>query len=409
VRICLIGATHPCHNPRLVREADTLAEQGQEVRVVGVRTVPELVADDDRLVATRKWRLQMASILRSNRLRAARSRLRRALAAELFRRRGSVQDAENALCEAAPGLLRLAISEPADWYIAHTQTVLGVAARAARKWNARLGFDCEDLLAETGHSSPGLVKAIEAAYLPACDYVSAASPAMAARLRQQYGIPVPTVLYNVFPLEMVRRMKAPEQRPAAASLRLHWSGQTIGPGKGLEEAVGAAGMAGGGVEIFLRGTPMSGYGETLSRMARERNVSLAFLPHLHHDELIGAMDQFDIGLALERASDPNYSITVTNKFFSYMLAGLAVVATDTPGQREVFEQASAVGFMYACGRPELLAEQLRRWRDDRTGMRAAQSAAWRAARERFCWDLEKTKFLALVEKPVARPAQTPAT
>ena len=97
MRICLIGATHPCHNPRLVREADTLAEHGHQVRVLGVRTVPELVADDDRLVATRKWRLQMASILRSNRLRAARSRLRRALAGQLFRRRGSIQDAENAL------------------------------------------------------------------------------------------------------------------------------------------------------------------------------------------------------------------------------------------------------------------------------------------------------------------------
>jgi glycosyltransferase involved in cell wall biosynthesis len=405
VRICLIGATHPCHNPRLVREADTLVQCGHEVRAVTVRTSPQLIADDARLIATRQWRLQTASILRSpwpTLVRAIPGRLRRELAMRSFPRTGSTTDAENALCEAAPELLRLATTEPAEWFIAHTQTVLGVAASAARKWNARHGFDCEDLLTETGHFPPAMVKAIESAYLPACDYVSATSPAMAARLHQQYGIPVPTVLYNVFPLEMVRHMKPPEQRPAAASLRLHWSGQTIGPGKGLEEAVEAAGLVGGGVEIFLRGTPKSGYSEKLSRMAGERNVSLALLPHVHHDELIGAMDQFDVGLALERATDPNYSITVTNKFFSYMLAGLALAATDTPGQREVFEQAPAAGFLYPSGRPELLAEQLRRWRDDRIGLRAAQSAAWRAARERFCWDVEKTKFLALLERPVAR-------
>jgi len=411
VRVCLIGATHPCHNPRLVREADTLVECGHEVRAVAVRTSLPLVDDDARLIATRKWRLQTASILRSpwpNLVRAIPGRLRRELATRSFPRTGSTPDAENALCEAAPELLRLAVSEPADWFIAHTQPVLGVAARAARKWNARLGFDCEDLLALTGHNDPALIHSIEAAYLPACDYVSATSPAMATRLHQQYGIPVPTVLYNVFPLDMARHMKPPEQRPAAALLRLHWSGQTMGPGKGLEEAVEAAGRAGGGVEIFLRGTPVSGYGEKLSRMARERNLSLAFLPHLHHDELLGAMDQFDVGLALERASDPNYSITVTNKFFSYMLAGLALAATDTPGQREVFEQAPAAGFMYPSGRPELLAEQLRRWCDDRNGLRAAQSAAWRVARERFCWDVEKTKFLTLLERPVARPAQVPA-
>src|SRR5581483_3595826 len=65
VRIRLVGATHPCHNPRLVREADTHAERGHDVRVVAVHTVPELVADDARLVASRRWRLQAASILRS--------------------------------------------------------------------------------------------------------------------------------------------------------------------------------------------------------------------------------------------------------------------------------------------------------------------------------------------------------
>ncbi len=60
--------------------------------------------------------------------------------------------AEDALCEAAPDLFRLATSKPADWFIAHTQTVLAVAARAARQCNSRLGFDCEDLLSETSHA-----------------------------------------------------------------------------------------------------------------------------------------------------------------------------------------------------------------------------------------------------------------
>ena len=63
MRVCLIGATHPCHNPRLVREADTLAERGHEVRVIGVRTVPALMADDERLMSTRKWRLERVAHL----------------------------------------------------------------------------------------------------------------------------------------------------------------------------------------------------------------------------------------------------------------------------------------------------------------------------------------------------------
>jgi hypothetical protein len=35
-------------------------------------------------------------------------------------------------------------------------------------------------------------------------------------------------------------------------------------------------------------------------------------------------------------------------------------------------------------------------------LRAAQSAAWQAARDRFCWDVEKSAYLELLEKPPAR-------
>ncbi len=406
MRICLIGATHPCHNPRLVREADTLAERGHDVRVVAVHTVPELVADDARLVASRRWRLQAASILRSpwsNRLRALPNRMRREAAARRFQHTGSSEAAELALCEATPALLRLAMSEPADWFIAHTQTVLGVAARAAHPIGARLGFDCEDLLGEPGQSAPAMVKAVERAHLHACDYISVTSESMAARLQAQHEIGPPAVLYNVFPLSLAHGVKSPEQRDSQQPvLRLHWVGQTAGPGKGLEEAIEAASLVGGGVEIYIRGKAPGDLRETLVRMASERKVPVHFLPHVHHDELIATLSEFDVGLALERSSDSNYSLTVTNKVFTYMLAGLAVAFTDTPGQREVFAQAPTCGFMYPPGRADLLAGQLRKWRDDRVGLRAAQCSSWRAAREKFCWERCESRYLQLIEGTAAR-------
>ncbi len=408
MQICLIGATHPCHNPRLVREADTLAERGHDVRVVAVHTLPELVADDARLVACRRWRLQVASILRTpwtNRLRVLPKRLRREAAARRFARTGSVEGADLAMCEAAPELLRWALSEPADWYIAHTQTVLGVAARAARQSGARLGFDCEDLLGEPGQSAPEMAKAVEREYLRDCEYVSVTSAAMAARLRSQYDIEEPTVLYNVFPLSLAAGLLPPEQRPTRQALRLHWVGQTAGPGKGLEEAIEAAALGGGGVEIHVRGQAPSDFRQMLVRMAAERRVSLHFLPHVHHDELMQTLDDFDVGLAMERTSDSNYSLTVTNKVFTYMLGGLAIAFTDTPGQREVFEQAPGCGFMYAGGRPDVLASQLQLWRDDRVALRAAQCASWRAAREKFCWERVESRYAELIEGMASRKAK----
>jgi glycosyltransferase involved in cell wall biosynthesis len=230
---------------------------------------------------------------------------------------------------------------------------------------------------------------------------------MAARLQQQYGIE-PSVLYNVFPLAHRQQMLPPEQRPRRDVLRLHWVGQSAGPGKGLEEAVEAAALAGGGVELWVRGAPSGDSHAQLERMARDKNVPLRLLPQVHHDDLVGTMAEFDVGLALERLTSANYSITVTNKFFLYMLAGLAVVATDTPGQREVMAQAASAGFVYPCGRPDLLAAQLRRWRDDRAELRAAQLAAWHAAQQRFCWDVEQARFLELLERPRVQQAKSSA-
>jgi len=124
-----------------------------------------------------------------------------------------------------------------------------------------------------------------------------------------------------------------------------------------------------------------------------------FLPPLEHDEVIRAMAPFDAGLALERPDHGNYSRTVTNKLFSYLLGGLAVAATDTPGQREVMSQIPAAGFLYPAGDARALAAGLLNWMRDRQSLRAAQQASWYAARSRFCWDREHEKFLALFASP----------
>ena len=107
------------------------------------------------------------------------------------------------------------------------------------------------------------------------------------------------------------------------------------------------------------------------------------------------MAEYDVGLALERTRSLNYSLTVTNKVFSYMLAGLAIVATDTPGQREVIDQAPGVGLLYRASDAKTFRAALKTWIADRAQLRKAQQAAWDVARARFCWEVEQRKFLEL--------------
>jgi glycosyltransferase involved in cell wall biosynthesis len=125
--------------------------------------------------------------------------------------------------------------------------------------------------------------------------------------------------------------------------------------------------------------------------------SIKFHPLVEHDEVIKSMEQYDVGLALERPDHQNYSCTVTNKVFSYLLAGLAIAATDTPGQREILDQVPTAGFLYPAGNPGVLAEKLRTWIDNPGLLVTAKQAAWDAARAKFCWDVEEMKFLQLLD------------
>ncbi|HEX9988538.1 MAG TPA: glycosyltransferase [Chloroflexia bacterium] len=397
-----MGSTHPCHNPRLIREADTLAAMGHDIKVVAPSFMPGLHEKDRRLIATREWRLVSADFRPGTWRRRYRSLLvrgRKRFARELFGRLRWGRAVEYAFTAALPELKRLALRERADWFIAHAHPALPVAAAAARHWQARLGFDCEDLLAELGADPPEIVRRIERRYLPACNYVSVPSQAMAKRLQENYAIPAPIVLYNVFLLALADGLAAPIERPARGILRLHWFGQTVGPGRGLEEAIEAMKLLGPGVELHLRGVISGEYRATLADLARQPGgpANIFFHPQIDHDDLIRSLAEFDVGLALERLDNGSYSRTVTNKVFSYLLAGLAVAATDTPGQREVMGQVPSAGFLYPAGEPGALAAGLRRWQSDIQEMHASQQAAWDAARQRFCWDIEKENYLQALD------------
>jgi glycosyltransferase involved in cell wall biosynthesis len=399
VKICLIGVTHFSHNPRLLREADSLAEAGHDVRVVAPSFMPELAKRDERQLRRRKWRYQKVDYSPkgfAGKIRSVFIRSRRRIAAEVQKRTPGRLIGEYSYATALPELRKAACSEAADWFIAHAQPALPIAATAAKRWNARLGFDCEDLLAEHGTDPADVVREIERTYLPQCDYISAPSLGIAERLHSDYGVKLPIVLYNVFPLSLAETMSPPSERSKTPILRLHWFSQTIGPGRGIEEAIEAAGMLSVEVQLNLRGNPVAGYVGSLRSLTDKHGLELKILPQVDHDDLIKSMDQFDVGLALERAEHSNYALTVTNKIGSYLLAGLAIAATDTPGQREVIEKCPGAGFLYPSGNPERLAEVLRNWNDDRKALLVAQQASWSAARAQFNWDVEKEQLLQTI-------------
>src|SRR5260221_6207199 len=134
-------------------------------------------------------------------------------------------------------------------------------------------------------------------------------------------------------------MLPPVERSASRILRLHWFSQTIGAGRGIEDAIEAAGMLDDkSVELHLRGNASTSFVTTLEALAVEHRVKLRLHPQIPHDDLIRSLAEFDVGLALEREENIGAALTVSNKIGSYLLAGLAVAASDTPGQRDMLDR-----------------------------------------------------------------------
>jgi hypothetical protein len=106
--------------------------------------------------------------------------------------------------------------------------------------------------------------------------------------------------------------------------------------------------------------------------------------------------EHDIGLALETEASLNRRLTVTNKLFLYLTAGLAVAATDLPGQRDVLSTCLDAGRLHEPGRAEQLAAHLDEWARDPATLKRARAASLEAARRRWNAEAEGRRLVEVV-------------
>jgi glycosyltransferase involved in cell wall biosynthesis len=405
VRVCLISSIHPWVNPRLIKEADALAACGHDVVVITKAVDRWSHQRDALLLVNKSWSAERLGLMRhepSSRWRWFSTAVRAELALRAYRVCGVGRLAEEAYNRGFGRLLQAAIATRAAFFIAHTQGALPVAARAAARAGVGFGFDCEDLLAEEaadGLRDPSLRRAIldiERTYLPRAAYVTATSHAMAAYLADLYDIPTPAVIYNVFPRANFEPLQPPAGRRRRETLELVWISATIGPGRGLEDALRALARLPESVRLTIFGRMLPTYEARLTALLHVAGVGarVTIRPVVEPAAIAATIAAFDVGLSLDLNNCANRSLTICNKVFEYLQAGLVLAATDTPGHREIIGSVPDAGFLYPPGDVVALATELRTYVGDRRSLIAAQTAAWDAGRRRYNWDCDRERFLA---------------
>jgi glycosyltransferase involved in cell wall biosynthesis len=304
-----------------------------------------------------------------------------------------------ALQRIGPELRAAAMRVLADLYIAHNLGALPAAVAAAAKHGALAGFDAEDFHSGqlTGGEQDDLVKLtrrVEQRLIPRCAYVTAASPQIADAYAALCNIPKPTVVLNVFPLAS---RPAKSLRRADTKLTLYWFSQTIGPGRGLEQAVRALKLLPAEVELHLRGAWQTGYESDLRAIASGEGVAQhRIVGHLPAppDQMIRLAAIHDVGLALEPGHPANNNFALSNKLFTYLLAGCAGVATHTAAQAQLCSQLGSAAVVCDPENPAALASAIRPWLDNRALLHEARIAAWNLGTTKFNWESEQHRFLS---------------
>lgn len=404
-RVCLLTPGQLSVSPRVVKEADALTEAGYEVEVFCAHWTAWADETDRMLLKSRRWACTyVGGHPLHNRIPYVWTRLRHRVSrcAIAFVRHSLLQ--RWALCRVLPELECATRRKPADLYLAHYAGTLPAAVTAAQKYGACAGFDAEDFESSGSGSFAGAVREyVERQYLPQCSYMTVASPGIAEAYSVKYSIPRPVPILNVFPLSL--RPKEFRRSKRSGLLTLYWFSQTIGAKRGLEDVIQAMGrLRGLDIELHLRGAWQPGYQQRLFQFAELSGVKpqkIIIHKPASQDEMVRLASEFDVGLALEPGRDRNNDIALSNKIFTYLLAGNAVIATATTAQKPIMESLGEAGFCYQPGDVYTLTQRLEKWFQDRTSLEEARRQAWDVGTWRYNWDLEKKKFLILIEKTLA--------
>ena len=396
LKIVLLSQSHLCRNPRLLKEARLLSDAGHTVYILNTINSQNLLQQDMELLAnypTIKYEPVINLITKKF----------TSIAARLWYKIGSGLiyyfkiETPFALGYGTLAYIKKCKTLRADLYICHQELATYVGGELIKSgYKAAFDFEdwyAEDLLPKARRSRPiNLLKQVERYALQNGSFCVTTSNAMAQQMALTYNCAPPNVVYNVFPAK-----PALHQKPKAFNqpLKLFWFSQTIGHGRGLEEFINLLTSIKTSVELHLLGNIDSKYRAALiTSMPAQHQI---FFHELVNDkDLAQKIANFDIGLALERTTPLSRNLTITNKLFQYLQAGLPVIATDTEGQREVFDNFN-IGFMLPQDAAPGDKKSLAAWLNDSVALKQSREIVKKAA-EFYSWENESKKFPSLINK-----------
>jgi glycosyltransferase involved in cell wall biosynthesis len=257
---------------------------------------------------------------------------------------------------------------------------LPAGALLARRWHARLVYDSHEIYTRQEPDPPrvycAVVRRLEGALARRSEAVITVSEAFGAEITHELQLNRPPHLVLNCPAVV-------PDIPSASSVdvvRAIYQSAT-GPGRMPEDAVDAAAHIGGAhLTLRILGTDLGALRRLVAAHGLDEKVSV--VEPVPANSLVEGLAGFQIGVMINRPISRNDELTLPNKLFEYMMAGLAVVAPDLPSVG-TFVEREGVGITYRAGDAAALGAAIRRLAEDPALLAACSDRARRLALESY--------------------------
>lgn len=290
-------------------------------------------------------------------------------------------------------MIQIGLAEDADIYHSHDLNTLYVGAMCKRRTGAKLVYDSHELQTERNRMTKWWRRWAawnEKRWLPYADAMIVASPSWIDINRKKYG-EVPAISAPVINTPNLETIEQPADlrselaiSPSAPILLYQGS---IQENRGIEPAIDAVTLLDDVVLVVV------GYGyhrPTLEADVRKRGLEdrVKFFGPIPNDDLLRWTAAADIGLCNIVNSSLSYYTSLPNKLFEYIIAGIAVIGSDSPEIGRIVAE-EGVGEVADPVDPEDLARATRTILGDLDRYRTAT----KAAALKYNWGIEEQKLL----------------
>lgn len=287
-------------------------------------------------------------------------------------------------------------------YHCHDLNSAWAGYRARRWWDAPVVYDSHELWphrnrADARRRKTWVLERVDRFFARKARAVVTVNESIARHMEDRYRIPEVVVLRNT-PLLSAGR---PDEGIAPLHLpppRLIYAGG-IQTHRGIEELIQAMPSIPQGTLVLI-GPGNERYRESLEKLAETHGVHerVRFTGLVKQEALVATIAQGDVGFALIKNYCLSYYLSLPNKFFEYLHAGLPVIASDFPEMRRLVDRYE-VGVTCDPADPAAIAKAVTDLLGRPDDMERMRKNAQRAAAE-VNWESESKHLLNLYRRLV---------